>query len=103
MALIDDALAYLQITWEDATLTSKLEGAMERGMALLEEYAGTELDFETAGTPQALLFDYLRYVRSDATEMFEQNYQRDLIRLRNLYGWISEDDEDSEDEEADDA
>ena len=86
MALIDDALAYLQITWEDKTLRRKLEGGLERGKALLEEYAGTQLDFERAGTPQALLFDYMRYVRSDATEMFEVNYQRDLMRLRNLHG-----------------
>lgn len=86
MALIDDALDYLQITWEDKTLRRKLEGSLERGKVLLEEYAGETLNFDAPGTPQALLFDYLRYVRSDATEMFEINYQRDLMRLRNLYG-----------------
>lgn len=86
MALIDDALDYLQITWEDKTLRRKLEGGLARGKALLTEYAGTPLDFERPGTPQALLFDYLRYVRSDATEMFEVNYQRDLMRLRNVCG-----------------
>lgn len=86
MALMEDALAYLQITWEDKTLQRKLEGGIERGKVLLEEYAGATLNFDVPGTPQALLFDYLRYVRSDATEMFEINYQRDLMRLRNLYG-----------------
>lgn len=86
MALIDDALDYLQITWEDKTLRRKLEGGLKRGKVLLEEYAGGTLNFDVPGTPQALLFDYLRYVRSDATEMFEINYQRDLMRLRNLYG-----------------
>nr|DAF91100.1 MAG TPA: head to tail adaptor [Siphoviridae sp. ctKNZ79] len=86
MALMEDALAYLQITWKDKTLQRKLEGGIERGKVLLEEYAGTTLNFDVPGTPQALLFDYLRYVRSDATEMFEINYQRDLMRLRNLYG-----------------
>lgn len=84
MALIDDALDYLQITWEDPPLKRKLTGAINRGKALINEYAGTTMDFETPGTAQGLLFDYLRYVRSDATEMFEINYQRDLIRLRNL-------------------
>ena len=86
MALMEDALAYLQITWQDKTLQRKLEGGIERGKVLLEEYAGTTLNFDVPGTPPALLFDYLRYVRSDATEMFEINYQRDLMRLRNLYG-----------------
>ena len=82
MALFDDALDYLQITWDDPTLKRKLDLAMERGKALINDYAGQEMDYETPGTAQGLLFDYLRYVRSDATEMFEQNYLRDLIRLR---------------------
>lgn len=94
MALIDDALDYLQITWEDKTLKRKLGGRIwSAGKVLLQEYAGMPLNFDTPGTPQALLFDYLRYVRSDATEMFEINYQRDLMRLRNLYGVNSEDPE----------
>ena len=82
MALINDALDYLQITWQDDALQRKLEGAMARGEALIDEYAGTPQDYNIPGTAQGLLFDYLRYVRSDATEMFEQNYQRDLLRLR---------------------
>jgi len=86
MALIDDALDYLQITWEDETLKRKLEGGLQRGEQILQEYAGGELDFDSPGTPQSLLFDYLRYVRSDATEMFEKNYLHDLLRLRNLSG-----------------
>ena len=71
MALMEDALAYLQITWQDKTLQRKLEGGIKRGKVLLEEYGGTTLNFDVPGTPQALLFDY---------------YQRDLMRLRNLYG-----------------
>ncbi len=93
MALINDALDYLQITWEDKTLRRKLEGGLERGKVLLNDYAGKTLDFENPGTPQGLLFDYLRYVRADATEMFEVNYQRDLLRLRNLYGVNGEEQE----------
>ena len=37
MALMEDALAYLQITWQDKTLQRKLEGGIERGKVLLEE------------------------------------------------------------------
>lgn len=94
MALTDDelteimpeVLAYLQIDWEDETLTKKLQGSVKRGAALIEDYAGIELDFLTPGTPQGLLLDYARYSQYAATEQFEHNYQRDLIRLRNLYG-----------------
>ena len=84
MALLDDALDYLNITWDDPALRRKLALGMERGKRLLESYAGCPLDFYTPDTPQALLFDYLRYVRCDATEMFEQNYRHDLLRLREL-------------------
>lgn len=84
MALLDDALDYLQITWDDKVLERKIALGIERGKLLLEEYAGQKLDFDTPGTPQALLFDYLRYVRCEATEMFEENYRHDLMRLRAL-------------------
>lgn len=82
-SLIDQALDYLTITWDDPPLKRKLEGAMERGKALIDDYAGSPQDYNKPGRPQALLFDYLRYVRSDATEMFEINYQRDLMHLRD--------------------
>lgn len=95
MALFDDALDYLQITWEDPQLQRKLELGLQRGESLLNEYAGCELDFETPDTPQALLFDYLRYVRSDATEVFEHNFGQDLIRLRALYGTAGTVDDDA--------
>lgn len=49
MALMEDALAYLQITWQDKTLQRKLEGGIERGKVLLEEYAGTTLNFDVPG------------------------------------------------------
>lgn len=86
MALIDEVKDHLQITWEDDTLTRKLENGLEMGKQILQEYAGGELDFDSPGTPKALLFEFERYVRSDAMEMFEKNYQSSLLRLRNLHG-----------------
>ena len=84
MALIDDALIYLQITWDDPALRQKLEGAMPRGQRLIDSYAGSPQDFDVPGDAQSLLFDYLRYVRCDAAEVFESNFLHDLIRLRSL-------------------
>lgn len=75
---------YLQITWSDETLERKLQGALARGMSLLDSYAGAHLDYTVPGAAQGLLFDYCRYVRSDATEMFETNYRHDLMMLRQL-------------------
>lgn len=84
--IMGEVLAYLQIDWEDETLTKKLRSGVQRGVSLLEDYAGTKLDFLSPGTPQGLLLDYMRYVHYAATEQFERNYQRDLLRLRDLYG-----------------
>ena len=61
-----------------------LEGALKRGQAVLNDYAGAEQDYEQEGLPRQLLFDYCRYVRSHAAEMFEVNFRHDLGALREL-------------------
>ena len=82
MEILSIVLDYLQITWEDDALLRKLEGAVLRGEGLIDAYAGAPQDYTAPGPAQALLLDYCRYVRSDATEMFEINYRHDLINLR---------------------
>lgn len=75
---------YLNITYEDPVTDRMLEGALSRGRSVLNDYAGTELDYEEEGLPRQLLFDYCRYVRSNAVEMFEPNFRHDLISLREM-------------------
>ena len=82
MDLLNLVLDYLQITWKDEALERKLVGAIARGKALIDAYAGAPQDSTVPGVAQGLLLDYCRYVRSDATEMFERNYLHDLINLR---------------------
>jgi hypothetical protein len=73
---------YLDITWEDDDTDAKLTGIIERGKTYLDRNAGTAQDYETEGLPRALLFDYCRYVRNNALELFEENFRGDLIALR---------------------
>lgn len=85
--LIDDARLYLNepLTGDedkDLIESEKLELAISTGKRLLDSYAGVELAYEEAGAPKQLLLDYLRYWKAQATEMFEVNYKRDLIALR---------------------
>lgn len=82
MALLEELKDYLNISYEDEMTDRMLSGALERGKVVLDDYAGDAQDYEKEGAAKQLLFDYCRYVRSQATEMFEINYQRELIGLR---------------------
>lgn len=79
--LLDAVKAYLHITWQDTATDSNLTGYINRGMARLQQIAGAPLDFTIEGQPRALLLDYCRYANSQALEVFEQNFQSELLDL----------------------
>ena len=82
--MLDAVKDYLKITWddEDAALLS----IIERGKAYLNDLAGVELNFNVAGPPRSLLLDYCRYVYNNASEYFEENFARELLRLQLQVG-----------------
>lgn len=82
MALLDDVKNYLDITWEDEQTDLKLTGIIERGKKYLNKVAGKELNFDAEDKPKELLLDYCRYVRSNALEVFQQNYLSELLSLQ---------------------
>ena len=71
---------YLKITWNDED--SHIQGIIDRGQAYLNDLTGAELDYETDGQPKALLLDYCRYVYNNASEYFEENFAKELLRLQ---------------------
>lgn len=73
---------YLDITWEDSETDTKLEGIMQRGIKYIDNVAGAELDYSIEDKPRELLFDYCRYVRSNALNEFAVNYQHELLSLQ---------------------
>lgn len=75
---------YLKITWDDED--AHLQGIISRGQAYLNDLTGTTLDFETDGQPKALLLDYCRYVYNNASEYFEENYSKEILRLQLQVG-----------------
>lgn len=75
---------YLKITWDDED--ALLQAMIERGKAYLNDLTGTELDFDLPGPAQSLLLDYCRYVHNNASEYFESNFARDLLRLQLQVG-----------------
>jgi len=76
---------YLDITWDDPDGDEKLAGIIARGMQYLNKVAGTELDYEKEDKPRELLFDYCRYVRSNALDEFQKNYMHELLALQIEY------------------
>ena len=84
-SLIDDLKDYLCISFDDERTDRALTSSLSRGQAVIEDYAGAEIDFSQEGAEKQLLFDYCRYVRSQAPEMFEINFRHDLIALRAKY------------------
>lgn len=90
--LLNAAKNYLDITWEDADTDTKLTGILERGIAYLNRIAGVEQDYTVEGDAKALLFDYARYVRSNALDEFLTNYLPELLALQ-MYAEVPNDTE----------
>lgn len=79
--LLDAVKAYLKITWQDEPTDIEITGYINRGMARLQHIAGASLDFTIEDQPRALLLDYCRYARSQALEVFEKNFEAELMDL----------------------
>lgn len=90
--LLNAAKNYLDITWQDADTDTKLTGILERGIAYLNRIAGVEQDYTVEGDAKALLFDYARYVRSNALDEFLTNYLSELLALQ-MYAEVPNDTE----------
>ncbi len=81
LALLAAVRNYLDITWTDETLDSKLVTLIKAGKAYLNGISGTVNDYTVEGQALSLLLDYVRYARSGATEMYWQNYRHELMSL----------------------
>ncbi|WP_242978392.1 hypothetical protein [Hydrogeniiclostridium mannosilyticum] len=41
------------------------------------------MDYETDGEPRTLLFEYVRYMRDGAQDVFENNYLARILAMQN--------------------
>jgi len=81
--LLEAVRNYLDITWDDPAGDTKLAGIISRGMKYIDSVAGETCDFTVEDKPRELLFDYCRYVRSNALDEFQANYLPELLTLQN--------------------
>lgn len=78
--LLQELKDYLKITWDDED--RQLEKMLSRGKNYLNDLTGTDLDYTGDYQPKTLLLDYCRYVYNNASEYFEDNYQKEIVRLQ---------------------
>lgn len=80
MSLLEEVKEHLRITWDDED--NSLKRIIERGKANLEDLTGTDMNFEQEGQPKSLLLEYCRYAYNNALEYYEENFQKEILRLQ---------------------
>lgn len=82
-ALLADVNNYLDYTWPDKQRDQKTQGFIRSGMIYLNDKLGEAADYDADGYPRTLLFDYVRYARDGALDLFEQNYKSMILAMQN--------------------
>lgn len=82
-ALLADLKADQDITWQDAETEAKIRNHAALGMAYLDGKLGEAGDYKAPGYPRMLLFEYVRYARAGALDVFENNYMSLILAMQN--------------------
>lgn len=82
-ALFEDVKTYLDITWTDEALDRKIRGLVRSGVNYLNSKLGDYADYESDGYHRTLLFEFVRYARDGALDVFENNYQSMILAMQN--------------------
>lgn len=83
--LLEAVKQYLDITWQDPTLDSKINGCLKRAEKYLNRVAGADIDYTYDLRAKQLLFDCVRYIRDDAFQDFQHDWQTELNGLHADY------------------
>lgn len=83
LQLLADARLRLDITWDDPDTDKKVLGWIDDGVAYLNSKLGAAGDYLSPGLPRTLLFEYARYARDAALDVFENNYQSMILGMQN--------------------
>lgn len=81
--LLADIKNYLDITWDDQATDDKIRGLILSGIAYLDSKRGIPSDYFTAGFPQTMLKEFVRYARDNALDVFENNYLSLILAMQN--------------------
>lgn len=81
--LLSDIKNSLNITWSDPATDSNVSNWIASGMAYINGKYGEEADYTVDGAPRTMLFEYCRYTRDSALDVFENNFQSMLLGMQN--------------------
>lgn len=82
-ALLADVNNYLDNTWKDEARDRKILGFIRSGMVYINDKLGREANYEEDGEPRTLLFEFVRYARDGAMDLFETNYKSMILAMQN--------------------
>lgn len=80
--LLEDIKNYLNITWSDERTDAKLRVMINSGQAYINSKYGEPANYEFDGLPRTLLFEYVRYMRDEALDVFENNYTSMILAMQ---------------------
>lgn len=81
--LLEDLKLDQGVTWSDSATDSSFRNHAAGGMARINELLGESGDYETPGDARTLLFEYVRYARAGALDVFEGNYRHTILAAQN--------------------
>ena len=81
--LLADLKLSLGITWESDRTDRSVRLWAENGVAYLNDKLGEAGDYESPGYPRSLLFEYVRYARDAALDVFENNYLALILAMQH--------------------
>lgn len=81
--LLEDVKNHLGITWSDEATDKNVGGLIASGMIYLDGKYGSPADYTEDGMPRTLLFEYVRYGRDYALDVFENNFQALILGMQN--------------------
>lgn len=81
--LLADVKNYLGQTWTDEDSDRKITEYIASGIVYLDGKLGVPGDYLVPGQPRTLLFEYVRYARDGAMDIFEANYLHLLLSMQS--------------------
>lgn len=81
--LLEDVKSILDVTWTSDSTDKKIKEYITGGIAYLNGKGGLDADYTAPGLPRTLLFEYCRYARDAALDVFENNYRSMILAMQN--------------------
>ena len=73
------------VTWTDEETDAKIKGIIEDASPKMDHMLGAEIDYSAPGEERELFINYCLYRWNGVSELFQNNYLSDILRVRHKY------------------